>query len=165
MTTAFEDDTYEDDEPTAEQTQRESHDIKRLREKAAKAETEAKRAEEAEARAVAAERKLALREAGIDLGTPLGRLFAKSYDGDPTPEAVRAAAEAEGVLEPETTVSDDEEAAHDRIRSASTGAGASGSHQITPADAAAWSPSQWERFANANPEKADLLKQGKPVDA
>jgi hypothetical protein len=42
----------------------------------------------AKARADAAERKLAFLEAKVDLSTPIGKLFAKSYDGELDPAAI-----------------------------------------------------------------------------
>ena len=37
------------------------------------------------------DRKIALLEAGVDTSTPVGAMFAKGYDGDLTPDAVKAA--------------------------------------------------------------------------
>lgn len=54
----------------------------------------------ANARAAAAERQLAIATAGIDLTSPVGKLFAKSYDGEATPEAIKAAWTELGVTTP-----------------------------------------------------------------
>lgn len=58
-------------------------------------------------------RELAFTKAGIP-DTPIGRLLAKSYDGEPTPEAIRAYAVEHGVLE-QSDVPGDELDALDRV--------------------------------------------------
>ena len=58
------------------------------------------RLKQAETRASTAERKAALMEAGVDINTPTGKLFAKAYDGDADVEAIRKQAEEYGVLKP-----------------------------------------------------------------
>ncbi len=101
-------------EPTDDQ-QQEDH-LKVLRKKAKDHDDAVKRAE-------AAERKLALRDAGIP-NTSLGKLFEKGYDGDwADVEAIKAAAVEYGVLEPpEPEVPEEERAAHERVSAASAGA-------------------------------------------
>lgn len=65
--------------------------IKLLREKAAKA-------DEATAALAASQRENAMLRSGIDLDSPLGEFFVKSYDGDPTDvEALKAKATELGV--------------------------------------------------------------------
>lgn len=66
--------------------------------KALEADNKALREQVAEA--AAARRKLALIEAGVDLNTPTGQLFAKAYDGELTVEAIKAQAEQYGVVAP-----------------------------------------------------------------
>lgn len=67
------DTTTHDDEP-------QTSGIKALREKA-----------EQDARELAAARReLALVKAGVDVESPLGKMFAKAYDGDLDPEVIRA---------------------------------------------------------------------------
>lgn len=61
-------------------------------------EEQAAKAREAEARAAAAERELAFAKAGLPLSDPKMDYFVKGYDGDLTPEVIRAAAEAAGFL-------------------------------------------------------------------
>lgn len=63
-------------------------------------EEQAAKAREAEARAAAAERELAFAKAGLPLSDPKMGYFVKGYDGDLTPEAIKAAAEAAGFLAP-----------------------------------------------------------------
>lgn len=57
---------------------------------------------EAQAAAAAAQRELAIVRAlpNVDTTTPLGQMFVTSYSGEPTPEAVQAAAQAVGLLAP-----------------------------------------------------------------
>lgn len=57
------------------------------------AEERARRAE-----AETAQRKLAFIEAGIDVNTPTGKLFAKAYDGEFSLDAVKAAATEYGLI-------------------------------------------------------------------
>lgn len=106
-------------------------------------EKRAKGAEQAKAEAEAAKRELALLKAGINLDSPQGKLFVKAYDGDPTVEAIQAAAREYGVLDApaEPSVPAEELAAMDRISSAGAGsaqgAGADWSSQMAAADSPA----------------------------
>lgn len=69
----------------------ESAHIRHLRERA-------EAATAAEVRAAAAERRLAVLEAGIDTDNPMGKFFVEHYDGDMTDiEALKAAATAHGI--------------------------------------------------------------------
>ena len=64
------------------------------------AEEQKRRADEAEkalAEMADAKRKLAMIEAGIDLQSPMGRLFSDAYRGDPTADAIAAAAAEYGI--------------------------------------------------------------------
>lgn len=63
-------------------------------------EEQASKAREAEARAAAAERELAFAKAGLPLDDPKMGYFVKGYEGDLTPEAIKAAAESAGFLSP-----------------------------------------------------------------
>jgi hypothetical protein len=58
--------------------------------------------------AAAAKRELAFMKVGIDLESPVGKLFAKAYDGDVSPEAVSAAAAEYGILKPPPAVNANE---------------------------------------------------------
>jgi hypothetical protein len=73
-----------DDEPTPA----ESEVIRAVRESERKAQE----------RAEQAERRLAFVEAGVDVTTPVGTGFSKTYEGELTPEAIRAAASTWGLL-------------------------------------------------------------------
>lgn len=95
-----------------------------------------------------ARRKLALIEAGIDLKSPTGELFAKAYDGEMTPEAITAAAQRYGVVAPPppVTAPPAEQAAWDRMNAANAGSG--------PADAL--TPSDLDRIKQAeSPEEIE----------
>jgi hypothetical protein len=86
-------------------------------------------AEVAKQEAQQAKRELALIKAGIDLESGTGKLFAKAYDGEATPEAIKAAAQEFGLVPTsQTTEVQSDLSAIDRIANAS--AGASGT--ITP---------------------------------
>lgn len=80
-------------------------------------------AEEAKREAANAKRELALMKAGIDLESGTGKLFAKAYDGEATPEAIKAAAAEYGLVPTSQTneVQNDLQAI-DRISQASAGA-------------------------------------------
>lgn len=120
----YNDDDYADyDEPEQPQEQdqeRRKPNWRRQLEADAKAGREAVAAREtAEREAAAAKRDLALMQAGVDVTSGPGKLFAKAYDGDATVEAVKAAALEYGVIKPEVTP--EERAAEQRIAAASSG--------------------------------------------
>jgi hypothetical protein len=71
--------------------------VRTLRQQAKDREREAK---DAVARAEAAERRLSFLEAGIDLSDPKNNYFVKGYEGEISPEAIRAEAEKAGFLAP-----------------------------------------------------------------
>ena len=79
-------DTFTDDEPT----QQENPNLKLLREKAEKADALA-------AQLAQSERKNAVLESGIDTSSKLAELFLKSYDGESSAEAIKAAAQEYGI--------------------------------------------------------------------
>lgn len=80
-------------------------------------------AEIAKQEATQAKRELALMKAGIDLESGTGKLFAKAYDGEATPEAIKAAAQEFGLVPTsQTTEVQNDLSAIDRISQASAGA-------------------------------------------
>lgn len=80
-------------------------------------------AEIAKQEAAQAKRELALIKAGIDLESGTGKLFAKAYDGEATPEAIKAAAQEFGLVPTsQTTEVQNDLSAIDRISQASAGA-------------------------------------------
>jgi hypothetical protein len=86
-------------------------------------EKRAKVAEKAAAERDAAMRELVMLKAGINPDTPQGKLFVKAYDGEPTLEAVKAAAQEYGVLDaPTPAIPADEVAAHQRVATTAAGA-------------------------------------------
>jgi hypothetical protein len=129
-------DPYDDpedlDEDLDPEPQPEPEQPQKLRREIAKRQ---RQAEEAEARAVRAERELALRDSGLDLSDPRVKFFADKYDGDPSAEAITAAATAAGFIEPPPPdVSDKEVASHAEVSAIVGGADAAGS--IGPEEAA-----------------------------
>jgi hypothetical protein len=90
-----------------EQDETEGRNPVRDRMKQLEAENQKYRAEAAEA--VAAKRELAFIKVGIDVDSPTGKLFAKAYDGETSPEAVAAAAAEYGLIKPPSRVNADEQ--------------------------------------------------------
>lgn len=84
--------------------------------------TKANEHDKAEARAAAAERKLAFVEAGISITDPRATYFVKGYEGDLTPEAIRAEAHRAGVIEAPEGPSPEEQEGHRQVIEASAGA-------------------------------------------
>lgn len=76
-----------------------------LREHAKRLEAQAKAAAE---EAAQLKRELAFAKAGLDLSDPKMGYFVKGYDGEATPDAIRAAAEAAGFIGEQTPVSTQE---------------------------------------------------------
>lgn len=126
FTTDETDETGEDDQ----------HEVRMSRKDIRALEKRAKAAADAEARAAAAERRLALRDAGIPT-TGVGKLFEKAYDGPLDAEAIKTAAEEYGILGGGQQVSDDELAAQQRLANNSAGAGAGSSTPDIGAELAA----------------------------
>lgn len=89
----FEDDFYEDDDQPQE-----SNPV-RARMKQLEKETRELRKQVAEAQAI--QKELAFVKAGLDLNSPMAKYFVKGYDGDLTPEAIRAAAEEAQLITPQ----------------------------------------------------------------
>lgn len=50
----------------------------------------AEEGKKAKAEAASLKRELAMLKAGVDIDSPIGKMFAKAYDGDATPEAIKA---------------------------------------------------------------------------
>jgi len=120
-----ENDDFENEELELEQNNEQSGDTALLRDlrKQAKDGKQAKReAELAKQEADAARRELALLKSGIDINSPTGKLFAKSYEGELTAEAIKAEAEQYGLIATSETQSVKEElSAIDRVSNASAG--------------------------------------------
>lgn len=87
----FDSDDVEDQNQQGPKALREAYEAEKQRRQ---------QAEQALAEAEQARRKLALIEAGIDLRTPTGQLFADAYKGDLTQEAINEAAQKYGVIAP-----------------------------------------------------------------
>lgn len=82
-------DDYDNDEQDQDQTDRNwRRDLERR----------AREGDEARKRVAELERREAFREAGLDLGKPAVGYFVKGYDGELTPEAIKAAAQEAGFL-------------------------------------------------------------------
>lgn len=151
----------DDDEPDQQQQpQRREPNWRRKLEEEARAGREAKaEAEKAMAEATAARRELAFAKAGIDVESGPGKLFARAYDGDATPEAVKAAALEYGIIKPDVTP--EEVAAEQRVAAAASGGIPSGTTldpiaeldaiaELTPTGWNAEGPEQVKAWARAN---------------
>jgi hypothetical protein len=159
------DDLY-DDEDEQEQRQ-ENHNLRLLRDKAEKQLPQAISAkEQAETERDAALRELAFVKAGIDTSTGPAKWFAKAYDGEATPEAIRAAAIADGLIDAGDDPEFEENEARSQVRQARAGSVPSNSHEITPADVAARrkDPGFSEWWRSLSPEQQRTLKDGQPVN-
>jgi len=112
MTTEnYTDEDFSDEQDAQAEGSDERNDRKWVRD----LEKRAKGADTAKAEAEAARRELAMLKAGIDLDTPQGKLFAKAYDGEPTLDAVKAAAEEYGVIQAMNAIPAEELDAIDRV--------------------------------------------------
>lgn len=117
MSTQPDDPTLDNDDDQGE------HEVRMTRKDIRALERRAKAGTEAQAEALASRRELALLRAGIP-DTGVGKLFAKAYDGDLDPEAIKEAAAEYGILQDaKPSVPADELAAHRRMADASAGAG------------------------------------------
>jgi hypothetical protein len=112
MTTEnYTDEDFSDEQDAQAEGSEERNDRKWVRD----LEKRAKGADSAKAEAEAARRELAMLKAGIDLDTPQGKLFAKAYDGEPTLDAVKSAAEEYGVIQAMNAIPAEELDAIDRV--------------------------------------------------
>ena len=112
MTTEnYTDEDFSDEQDAQAEGSDERNDRKWVRD----LEKRAKGADTAKAEAEAAKRELAMLKAGIDLDTPQGKLFSKAYDGLPTLDAVKAAAEEYGVIQAMNAIPAEELDAIDRV--------------------------------------------------
>lgn len=124
MSDEFTEDEIED---LTEDQDDDSSTVKTLRRQLRKAKAEAKANGELAEAGKAAARKLALMDAGIDITTTVGKLFARSYDGELTAEAIKAAALEDGVIEEKKDeVSEEEAGALQRMSEVTSG----GSQQL-----------------------------------
>lgn len=91
-------------------------------------------AEQALAEAEEARRKLALIEAGIDLKSPTGQLFADAYKGELSPDAITEAAQRYGVIAPPAPVTAPPAEQQAWAGMTATTAGAGASDALLPSD-------------------------------
>lgn len=101
-------------------------------------------------RAEVAERNLAFARAGVPLDNPAAQWFVKGYDGELTPEAIKAAAEPLnfGTPAPQQPqgIPADEQAAHNRMAQAQQGQGVPGARDYDAEMAAAQTPADMDRI-------------------
>ena len=112
----FEDDIYEDDyDQPASETNPVRARMKQL-------EKEAKELRKQVAEFAVTQRELAFAKAGIDPASPQAKYFVKGYDGDLTPEAIRAAAEEAQLITPQPVQADPDKAAWQQTNRIAAGA-------------------------------------------
>jgi hypothetical protein len=143
-----------------------------LRKKAEERDEFEKRATEAEAKVEALEsvpkRQAAFEKAGIDFEAlrPAEKALIEQYDGEITDEAIAELVEANELPLVEEDPADAEpDTDAERIAGTAKRAGANGgrSPQLTPGDIGDWTADRWVKFADANPDAAEALRQGKTV--
>lgn len=85
-------------------------------------EKEAKELRKQVAEFAVTQRELAFAKAGIDPASPQAKYFVKGYDGDLTPEAIRAAAEEAQLITPQPVQADPDKAAWQQTNRIAAGA-------------------------------------------
>jgi hypothetical protein len=111
----FADEYYEeDDQPATEQNP--------VRARMKQLEKEAKELRKQVADFAVAQRELAFVKAGIDPASPQAKYFVKGYDGELTPEAIRAAAEEAQLITPQANPMDADKAAWQQTNRIAAGA-------------------------------------------
>lgn len=117
----------------------------------------------------APKRQEALQKYGIDFDAlrPAEKRLLASYEGELTDEAIGALVEENDlpVVDSAQEESEEEPSDAEKIAGAARRAGSNGSgaNKIEPGDIAGWSADRWVRFAEANPDAAEALRQGKTV--
>lgn len=112
----LEDDFNEDDydQPASDQNP--------VRARMKQLEKEAKELRKQVAEFAVTQRELAFAKAGIDPASPQAKYFVKGYDGDLTPEAIRAAAEEAQLITPQPVQADPDKAAWQQSNRIAAGA-------------------------------------------
>lgn len=137
-------------------------DLKKMEEKG-------RRVDEAEARAAAAERKVAVLEAKLDLNPEQQMaLFAVHQGDDLSPTALTTTATKLGFVKTDTsdaadTAARDAATTIDQAVNGSTSS--SGGALLTPEQVKEWPTEKLMRFTRAHRESMDQLKRGQPVPA
>ena len=96
-------DTYEDDESIYDEPVQETNPV---RSRMKQLEKENREAKKLVAELQSAAKELSFAKAGIDVTDPRFKYFVKGYDGEPTPEAIRQAAEEAQLITPQATPQD-----------------------------------------------------------
>ena len=112
----FADDNYEEDydQPASEQNP--------VRARMKQLEKEAKELRKQLAEFSTTQRELAFVKAGIDPSSPQAKYFVKGYDGELTPEAIKAAAEEAQLITPQNVTQDTDKAAWQQTNKIAAGA-------------------------------------------
>jgi hypothetical protein len=124
MSENYDDELDEQDEIQEGNTNEKSF-VADLRRQAKEGKSAKKEAEDAKAQLASLQRESAFMKAGVDLDTPLGKMFAKGYDGELSVDAIKQAGSAVGALPTSADPGIQAElAAHDRVAQASAGTAA-----------------------------------------
>lgn len=112
-------DTYEDDESIYDESTSEQNPVRARMKQLEKENREAKKLV---AELQTAAKELSFAKAGIDVTDPRFKYFVKGYDGEPTPEAIRQAAEEAQLITPQATPQDTDKAAWQQTNKIAAGA-------------------------------------------
>ena len=112
-------DTYEDDESIYDESTSEQNPVRARMKQLEKENREAKKLV---AELQTAAKELSFAKAGIDVTDPRFKYFVKGYDGEPTPEAIRQAAEEAQLITPQATPQDTDKAAWQQTNRIAAGA-------------------------------------------
>jgi ribosomal protein L12E/L44/L45/RPP1/RPP2 len=112
-------DTYEEDESIYDESTSEQNPVRARMKQLEKENREAKKLV---AELQTAAKELSFAKAGIDVTDPRFKYFVKGYDGEPTPEAIRQAAEEAQLITPQATPQDTDKAAWQQTNRIAAGA-------------------------------------------
>lgn len=133
-------DEFNDD---GQQQEQEHPDIRALRQKA-------KEADRLQAELAARDRELAFAKSGLNFDDPKLKYFIKGYDGELTPEAIKAKAQEDGFLAAPPPNNPQEVDAQRRIAAASSGASETPAPDLNDLIAQAQTPEEVMALVNKN---------------
>lgn len=148
--------------------QRENHNLAQLRKRAKDAARVEKENATLKAELDTLKRTSAFKDAGIDLTSPLGKLFAEAYRDEPDADKVKARALEYGVIQPSTEQVEQQEREQSLQRLAHTTGQANTGAPAPTLDAdtyASWAPEVRRSFLRDHPREAQALKRGETIPA
>lgn len=163
QTDLHDDDIDEQDDELTRETADDSELVRNLRRQLKTANKRAKTADELEQENRALKGERLLDQAGLkDLTERQRKALLREVD-ELTPDALHAAAVDLGWAQPEDDPAEREIAEQKAIVDATRGAAPKGATQITPAEAAAWSPDRRLEFRKQHPAEFKALQSGQTV--